>query len=471
MSIYRDDLEGYERELFIESETYRNEFLKYDALFEMSQIKYKQMCADAELKVLTEGGTYDDLTYLYQEAAQATDAEQKNVFQKMWQSIMNMLTGIKNFFTGKKDIPEDAVVELPANTPRVIQNIGAFVSSPVGFIKKFYSEHPAAKNMTTVTGAIGGVFALDTVYKKFTKSESETWFNQLSGWVSKLTYPVVQNLNNVWGSLKDIIGKGWGEFSQTVPGSLINFVLGKVQSVWSVVKSGLDKIGSAISNGAQGMVNKFKGPKSDQMQKEADKAAKEAEKLGKNAGNKAEQRKAAQAAKRAENLKMNAANMRNHEDRLSSVQQKAANQQNADGSIGKVANDFANKKKYMLDGSGKRLMQSPIAINDYKPMSDKEIANIPREIRRQFGFESAEDDEVIDASTIREVLGGNYAVHVSESGNYLDIRFVGSDPEDDFIASWFDDNKISVQESVFGSDPEDEDFDNEYLNDLASLLD
>ena len=77
MNIFMEELTGDERDLYIEYSICDNTLKQCYTMFEMVGLKYKQMCDDAELKVLQESGTYDDLAFLYQEAQAQAEEENK----------------------------------------------------------------------------------------------------------------------------------------------------------------------------------------------------------------------------------------------------------------------------------------------------------------------------------------------------------------------------------------------------------
>ncbi|MDY3769138.1 MAG: hypothetical protein SOZ83_06035 [Sphaerochaetaceae bacterium] len=461
MSIYREDLEGLEREIFIESFECDNELLKCMALYEMSKIKYEQMCNDAELKVLTESGTYDDLAFLYQEANQVAEQEQGNIFQRMWAALCNFFRGIKNFFTGHKDIPDDMAVSVPANTREVVGNIKAAFTNPVQFLAKVASS-PAAKATGGFMAALGGMFALNSAYKKVTKSEAETWVDELNAFakqkISAIQGLLSQGLSSLGNTVKGI----------PVVGDLFSWLVDKAKEIGNLIKNCFGKAVDAVKN-------RF-GGKAKKMGKEADKALVDAQKQQRNAKTPQERAAADAAVQKAGNLQTNARNQRIHEDRLNNNRDRALNRQNSDGSTG--SSYTLGNSEYRLDGNGKTLMtrvnKAGVGPTEFRPMSDREVQLVPKDVRRHFGFESA-DDEVIDASEIRDFLGDDYEVSVAESGDALDIVFVGENAEDDIVGSWFVDDAISIQKSIFGSDPDEEGFTESYEDDiddeLASLLD
>ena len=118
MSIYNDYLTGIEREYEIESFSLENEFNKYNTLFEMTDLQLTQMYNDAETKVFSEGGTYDDLTFLYTEADAEVSGKRQSILSSIFSAITKFFTAIgekiKKIFS-KDSGSDDEVVQAPAD--------------------------------------------------------------------------------------------------------------------------------------------------------------------------------------------------------------------------------------------------------------------------------------------------------------------------------------------------------------------
>ena len=56
-------------------------------MFEMVEMKEYMMCMEAECKVYVESGTYEDLEYLYNEAAESTSAQKKGILDKIFKTV------------------------------------------------------------------------------------------------------------------------------------------------------------------------------------------------------------------------------------------------------------------------------------------------------------------------------------------------------------------------------------------------
>ena len=91
MNTYYGYLDADERASLIEETKIENELSRLETMYEMVELKLKQMENDVHLKVLTEAGTYDDYAYLMTEAEAAVAEEKKGI-------LSSIIAGIKKFF-------------------------------------------------------------------------------------------------------------------------------------------------------------------------------------------------------------------------------------------------------------------------------------------------------------------------------------------------------------------------------------
>ena len=59
-NVYNGYLTGIERDMAIEEAQMENAISRLDTMWEMVNLEYEQNIRDAELKVFSESGTYDD---------------------------------------------------------------------------------------------------------------------------------------------------------------------------------------------------------------------------------------------------------------------------------------------------------------------------------------------------------------------------------------------------------------------------
>ena len=68
--------------------------MELDIMMEMVDYKYRMNKLNAEIKVLTENGTYDDLMYLYEEAENEQKEEKKGVISTVIDAIKTVINTI-----------------------------------------------------------------------------------------------------------------------------------------------------------------------------------------------------------------------------------------------------------------------------------------------------------------------------------------------------------------------------------------
>lgn len=117
MDVFNAYLEGAERELAIETAREDVEFSRYMTMLEMVDLHHAQLVREAEFKVFSEGGTYDDYMYLLEEANKETAAKKNGIFASIFtaigqliQNIANLIAGI--FTGGKSNLDPNANVQL-----------------------------------------------------------------------------------------------------------------------------------------------------------------------------------------------------------------------------------------------------------------------------------------------------------------------------------------------------------------------
>ena len=117
MSIYFDYLSDYERSVFIESTEIENEFSKLQSLYEMTCLQISQIEKEIEHKVFAESGTYDDFTYLLQEAGNEVVEKKKGIIARIIDAIKRLfakLTGKSNDIRSYQ-IPPETMISVPAD--------------------------------------------------------------------------------------------------------------------------------------------------------------------------------------------------------------------------------------------------------------------------------------------------------------------------------------------------------------------
>lgn len=115
--IYNAYLEDAEREMMIESAKNDLTFARYAVMLEMVDQKLALNKKAAELKVLEEFGTYEDLEYLYTEAENEANQEKTGIVQSIINAIRTVLQSISNAIKGfvNKNKNNENLVEVDAN--------------------------------------------------------------------------------------------------------------------------------------------------------------------------------------------------------------------------------------------------------------------------------------------------------------------------------------------------------------------
>lgn len=191
-TLYLDEtLTGLEREFVIES-------TKLDISMDKLNVLYEAVCStlnanyrEAELKVYSENGTYEDLAMLYTEAEKEAAGKQSSILGSILKIIGDLCDKIKNFivniFTKKvKESPSDEfeVNEEEYNTLKSTQSFGDMVKGGLANIKNTskatleklrdnIKEHKIFAAVAGVGVAAAGVAAGAAIHhtKKVKKSE------------------------------------------------------------------------------------------------------------------------------------------------------------------------------------------------------------------------------------------------------------------------------------------------------------
>ena len=193
-NIYYGYLTESERQDLIEETRLENQWNKLMSMYEMCLIKEKQMYADAELKVLTEGGTYDDLTYLFQEADAANAEQKKGILESIFSAIgaffKKIFDGIKNLFSGSDKNP-DEMVEVDEDFD---EKQGAIATS----MNKLKEATSAAKSKNiagAITAALAAVGGLGVLVKCMYDAEQLKWSNDDNEYIAPLVETTISKCN------------------------------------------------------------------------------------------------------------------------------------------------------------------------------------------------------------------------------------------------------------------------------------
>lgn len=430
MEIFREFVDENEREAYIESERLKNEREHCYALLEMVQIKYEQRLRDIELQVLEEGGTYDDYAFLVKEAEEQKAAEEDGIFQKLWNIILSILRSIKEFLFGKgKEIPPDTEIDVPENFAKVGETLTNLSNSNkiFDFIKWF-----------VITGGAGaGILFVQDKYVKMKYKDVQSWAQKINS-----------ALSNMQKSITDFIKDS--KFGQLING-FIQQHKAQIEAITGPIKAGASWVAELFAK-AFTEVNSVLGKIKDKI-------------LGSKDNTQQGQQQQGQPQQQSQ-LPGPTQNQQGQQQ----GQQPGVSKRNPTQDYGSISNQNAankaqeQKRDISYGGFVYRVINNVINVkhekqpdSTFKPLDKNAIAKLPKSVRRPLGFESA-DDEYVDLSDVRLALGPAYEVTlVSEDA--IDIKYLGDDIKNDIIYEALKDdieNYISVEESVFGSNINDE---------------
>lgn len=248
--VYNAFLSDEERLIAVESAREELQFARYNTMLEMIDQKLELNKKAAELKVLEESGTYEDLEYLYTEAENEAGQEKTGVIQSICNAIKTVIqsitNAIKNFFN-KNKTNADAQVEVDAteydNSNKLINGWGKVKSAlnlPDNNSDKF------TKIITAVGGLVGSfvvVQGANKVYKKVKYGDVQDKSTKIDE-INKEIMNFVNNsvLGKMANAAKDLLGK----FSD---------VLNPVQKLINKIKDILVGLGVKITKPKSGADN------------------------------------------------------------------------------------------------------------------------------------------------------------------------------------------------------------------------
>lgn len=114
MSIFNGYMSQAEREIEIFENMNEIYNKKVGLMIEAVETQLETNFLEAECKVMIEGGSYDDLSYLYMEASKDAEEKKKGVFASIKSWITSILNKIRDFFSEK--FGKTALDKLPQQT-------------------------------------------------------------------------------------------------------------------------------------------------------------------------------------------------------------------------------------------------------------------------------------------------------------------------------------------------------------------
>ena len=168
-NVYNGYLTGIERDMAIEEAQMENAISRLDTMWEMVNLEYEQNIRDAELKVFSESGTYDDLQFLYEEADKEAGEKKQGILSKLLEfigSIFNTIGGWFDKLAGANPPPDGPQPEVTVNavqnmekaTPKITELLNKakdIVSNPKNYMGKVFAGLAIGGILTSIVEAIG----------------------------------------------------------------------------------------------------------------------------------------------------------------------------------------------------------------------------------------------------------------------------------------------------------------------------
>ena len=386
-NIYNGYMTGEERELAVQEATLMNEFDKLCMIFEMRDMQLQQNCKDAELKVFAESGTYDDLQYLIEAAAEEVQEQKQGLLSKIVATLKSLLAkivgGFKKLFGAGN--PDDEL-DVDKGQYEKVKGLSAVKGEINGLANDVKSGNwggiieKAKKVLPVLVGVTAAGVATGQIIKK-KRSEVESDVKPIEEMLSNIQNAVNSGLEKIVSKLPD--------------------------SVQNIAKDGIAKV-KEILKPASDIINIIKGFL-----------------LGKMGGSSEQQ--AGNSSDPAKKKHATAAPKPNG-DMVTPVTFNS-----------KDSYSYTGDKKYRIYKNGKIQVKGDNGVY----MSVLDLNSIPAGIKNAATFitqknkpvktESAEE-EIIDMREIRELVGEGYKVECTE--DYIEITECV---------------EISKEDSIFGS--------------------
>ena len=258
--IFKSYLSEEERAIAIEESAYEIQMAKLNAMYEMVDKNLELNMLEAEAKVLTESGTYDDLDYLYEEANKEAAEKKEGIISKIigavkqiWQAITNAIT---NFFSKNKDVKDEAEVdENDEKRMNALNAVWGKIKQLLNFVRN--NGGKIAIGVAALGGVILAGFELFGKECKKIKKPSSV----VKGWI--------QSIKSKSGEVTSALSSASGD------GEEQKKALNILSTVGNKLKSWVTSLTSALSNGfssaKEAISDKIEGRKHAKAVKEREK--------------------------------------------------------------------------------------------------------------------------------------------------------------------------------------------------------
>ena len=243
--IFKSYLSEEERDIAIEESTYKIQMAKLNAMYEMVDKNLELNMLEAEAKVLTESGTYDDLDYLYEEANAEAAKKKEGIIAKIvgvvktiWGKITSAITNLLS----KCGIIKDEV-EVDANDEKRMNALNAIwgkVKQVLNFVRNNGGKI-AVSIAVLGTGIIAGLELFGKEGGKVKKPSSV-----VKGWI--------QNIKSKAGEVTSALSSAGGDGDEKKKGLEILSEVGEKLKSW--IDSLTSKLTGAISSAKEAITGK-----------------------------------------------------------------------------------------------------------------------------------------------------------------------------------------------------------------------
>ena len=245
LDIFKSYLSEDERAVAIEESTYEIQMAKLNAMYEMVDKNLELNMLEAEAKVLTESGTYDDLDYLYEEANAEAVEKKKGIIGKIvgvvksiWQAITNAIT---NFLSKSGNVEDE--VEVDENDEKRMNALNAVwgkIKQVLNFVRN--NGGKIAIGITLAGTAILG--GLELFGKKGGKVKKPS--SVVKGWI--------QNIKSKAGEVNSALSSAGGDGDEKKKALEILSEVGKKLKSW--IDSLTSKLGNVVSSAKEAITDK-----------------------------------------------------------------------------------------------------------------------------------------------------------------------------------------------------------------------
>ena len=243
--IFKSYLSEDERDIAIEESTYKIQMAKLNAMYEMVDKNLELNMLEAEAKVLTESGTYDDLDYLYEEANAEAAKKKEGIIAKIvgvvktiWGKITSAITNLLS----KCGIIKDEV-EVDANDEKRMNALNAVwgkVKQVLNFVRNNGGKI-AVSIAVLGTGIIAGLELFGKEGGKVKKPSSV-----VKGWI--------QNIKSKAGEVTSALSSAGGDGDEKKKGLEILSEVGEKLKSW--IDSLTSKLTGAMSSAKEAITGK-----------------------------------------------------------------------------------------------------------------------------------------------------------------------------------------------------------------------